>query len=225
MTEYLHTSFQIIVVLCAITGIFSYKYANAFFKAISLQLFVYATLFMAMVGDKFYCSYYNLPYSNISQYYITIAIEGVLLFRAAALIMKKKLEKRIHGTLFFLFILTFLNHVFFIGLNTINHLSDITACISLTVVYTIAFNRFVQVNKKSWKKTPEILVIIGLVTYMACSVPYLAFAVYLIEHHPKLDYILYYIINDFLAILRYVLLMVALFLIYKNKGQNQLILN
>lgn len=145
-----------------------------------------------------------------------------MLFIAALHLLDSKFEKKLVSVLFTIFGLVWIFQLSYFGGSASNSLADLTACISLTIVYSLVLYKSVQLNLGVWWKSPEIISSIGLLVYFAGSVPFVSMINYLARNEPKMYYVMYYVLNVGLANVRYILLFLSFVMIYRTKGKTQL---
>lgn len=210
------------LLITIIFGIKSFKNSNKFFKSLLIQTILYAILTIGVIGMKYYFSQLDIQFSNIIYVNMFVGVEAIILFVAALYILVNRTERIISIALGTLFVFAFIFQLLYFGPNASNDLADVIACISLTAVYALVLNRVIRLNKKEWWKSPEILTTIGMLLYFAGSVPFVAMSNYLAKNATDLYVLLFYIINDGLANVRYLLLALSFILIYRARGKNQL---
>jgi hypothetical protein len=149
---------------------------------------------------------------------IHLFIETGFLMMAARVYAGKGVPKTLLGVYFGLFVLSYLASLLMNGISGYAYYADATACFVLCAIYAlILFQLFHQGG--SWWKTPEIYMCSGIFIYYACSIPYITAFGYLQQSYPDLSRILFHLVNDVLANLRYGLLALGFWLIKNNRHE------
>ncbi len=201
-------------------GVKSFASLSDFFKAILVQATIYGLFFLF----NFFLGKYQESTENRIDNLIFInfhtGVEAILLFIGAFSALKSNLEKGIFYTLFGIFLIFWLFHLIFLGPYDTSDMSDLAACITLMLTFTILLFRQISYSKIRWLKSPEILTTMGILLYFAGSVPFVAMTNYIAKNDVDLYILMYYFINVGLANLRYLLLALSFYLIWKHKGKN-----
>jgi hypothetical protein len=135
---------------------------------------------------------------------------------AAWFVLPKMLRTGLLIGAFSLFLIVFGIQVGNQGFEIYLNYADVAACIAITLVFSIVLYTFGQQTRISFWVSPEKWACLGILLYFACSVPYVSMMHYLEMKSPEVNTFLYYLISGVLANVRYLLLALAYWMIYRN---------
>ena len=147
---------------------------------------------------------------------IHMIIETGLLLTAAWFVLPEMLRTGLTIGAFSLFLLVFVLQGNGQGFGSYLNYADVTACIGITLVFSVVLYNFGQQKNTAFWRSPEKWACLGILVYFACSVPYVSMMHYLETENPKVNTFLYYLISGVLANVRYFLLALAYWMIYRN---------
>lgn len=208
--------------ICLFFGLRAFKMNNSFFKALFFQVILYTVFFSSVFILQRTSNLFGIHFSNLVLVNIHVGAEAFILFVAALSILKDPLERKTTFGIMILFVLIFVSLLLYYGPYEYIQLTDVAACFSLTIVYSMVLNRIIRINKQESWKTPELLASVGLLVYFGGSVPFVSMTNFLSTTQPELYSLLFDIINVGLANIRYLLLALAFIFIYRARGKNQL---
>ncbi|WP_343747211.1 hypothetical protein [Fluviicola sp.] len=208
--------------LAVFTGLLAYRSMNRFFRTLLLQVIIWSL---------FYAGSYSVTWSQQSAgqevdnrwlMNIHLIIETGLLFTAAWFVLPKPLRTFVSAGAFSLFLLVLGIQIGKQGFEVYLNYADVTACMLITLVFSLVLYTFGQQTSVRLWRSPEKWACLGILMYFACSVPYVSMMNYLQTENPEANTFLYYLISGVLANLRYLLLALAFWLIYRKTKQKTL---
>lgn len=213
-------SIYLIIVLCFVflALVFGMKGKNSlspFFKILLLNAFIY--FFLAWFIH--FLRIYNVSHGIVNNNHVYVNILTISEFSLSIYAAYTVLKNKSSFIIFlsgFVFIIAYIFHIYTIGFGVSFVVGDTITSITLSIVYLLLLNHFIKVEKRDWWKSPEILTSFGILLYFAGSVPLLSMSNYLIENYLDWYFVLFKIINFGFATLRYLLLTVSFYLIYKE---------
>ena len=202
--------------VAVLSGIRSFRDLNPFCKIIFIQVVVY--LFASMMGNIviYWQVAHHVEQNNQFLWNIHLLLETTLLLLAAFFFFTGGWKKKLTIVLLLAFLCMWIIQMTLNSLMIYSHYTDLTACfiislISILVLYEI----FLKTEK--WNRQPEVYICIGLLGYYASSVPYIALMGYLQEKQPQMNTFLFHAVNVVLANVRYLGVVIAFWLVRKNK--------
>lgn len=205
-----------------VVGIFSFRYQNKFFKLLFYQFIVNCVFSVIGYSYLLYLKSINEVPDNMWIMNIQLLIEMELIFFSLFWVLKTKIQRNIINVANLVFILVYIYQVSSNGVRAYVNWADLTSCLGFTLLLYLVFFELSKAKKKSWWKSPEIIAVIGLFIYFACSVPFISMHNYLQEYYPETAGIIYYNIAMSLMFVRYSLFILALMLVYKTSGKELL---
>lgn len=208
--------------LAIFTGVLAFRPMNRFFRILLLQLITWI-LFYA--GTYFITAHQQATGQQIDDRWlmnIHLIIETGLLLSAAWVVLPKTLRLVACIGAFSLFLLVLGIQVRKQGFEVYLNYADVAACIVVTLAFSLVLYTFGQQKSVRLWQSPEKWACLGILMYFACSVPYVSMMNYLQMENPKVNTFLYYLISGVLANLRYFLLALAFWLIYRKTKQKTL---
>jgi len=204
------------ILLAVLSGIFAFPYMDRFFRVLFLQVTVWSVFYGLSYVITGYQHAHELPIDNQWFMNIHLILETGLLLTAAWFVLPTLIGKPLIVGSCILFSVVFVVQGWKQGWGTYLNYADVTACLVLTIVFSMVLYTFAQrTNQRLWR-SPEKWACLGILLYFACSVPYVSMMHYLEEHNPPVNTFLYYLISGVLANLRYLLLAVAFLMIYRT---------
>ena len=200
--------------LAFLGGIISWKKLSPFFKALFIQVVVWIAFY----------SYANLitiqqqaNHQAINTQWlmnIHLVLETGLLLWAARFMYAKTNDRWFLVLGAIGFTVVYISQVALNGFLHYLHYADLTECIVITLVFApVLFN-----SPAGKTGLPLRIACVALLIYFACSVPYVSLMNYLQQHSPKLNSLLYHLISDILANVRYALVALAFVVQYRNNN-------
>lgn len=197
-------------------GVVVFRRLDRFFRILLLQVFVWSLFYLISHLVTKYQQAHLLPMDNQWLMNIHMILETGLLLAAAWFVLPKMLRTGLTIGAFSLFLIVFMIQVGSQGFRIYLNYADVTACIGITVVFSIVLNVFGQRTNTPFWVSPEKWACLGILLYFACSVPYVSMMGYLERNNPKVNTFLYYLISGVLANVRYLLLALAYWMSYRN---------
>jgi hypothetical protein len=192
-----------------VTGTFAYRSMNSFFRLLYWQLITWIVCYLAGYAVTMWQASQGKPADNQWIMNMHILLESGLLIMAARVAFPWNTLKKLALGAYGLFLVVFIYLWSRRGISVYLHYADVTACILITLFYLGLLFRFNRYRPLTGNYFSEKLVCTGILLYFACSVPYVVCMDYLRRHDPGLNKVLYHVINDLLANMRYVTLAVA----------------
>lgn len=205
------------LVLALTIGIFAYPYMNIFLRMLFFQLVIWIPFYIVAYLLTYYQKSYGLTEDNQFIFNIHSSIELFMLLTASAILLNDKMSKYLAGILYILFAITLLLQVSFSGTSVFANYAIAASGFAITILYILIIYKLLKTNPSALKYSPEVWASLGLIIYAACNVPYFTMFHYLNKHHLELSAKLFHIITDVLANVRYLLLALAFWLVWKNR--------
>jgi hypothetical protein len=200
--------------LAFIAGCFTWKRLSPFFKVLFLQVVVWIVVYTCGNIITYQQQLINQPIDNQWLMNIHLVLETGLLLWAARFMYAKT-----NGRWFLVlgaigFTVVYISQVALNGFLHYLHYADLTECIVITLVFApVLFN-----SPAGKTGLPLRIACVALLIYFACSVPYVSLMNDLQQHSPKLNSLLYHLISDILANVRYALVALAFVVQYRNNN-------
>ena len=202
--------------LAIFLGVFTFRKLDRFFQVLLLQVIVWSLFYAFSYVITSYQQAHHLPVDNQRLMNIHMIIETGLLLIAAWFVLPEMLRTVLTIGAFSLFLLVFALQGSERGLGSYLNYADVTACIGITLVFSVVLYNFGQRKSAAFWQSPEKWACLGILLYFACSVPYVSMMHYLETKNPEVNTFLYYLISGVLANVRYLLLALAYWMIYRN---------
>ena len=165
----------------------------------------------------YYQRRHQLPLNNLWVLNLYNPMECLLLAFAAYSRLTKRSEKWSLGVLFFSFLGICANE-FVTGPEKEWHkLSFFAESLLVILVYAYLLYQLIHQNPGEWKFKEDFWMMLGLLIYFAVDSPYIMLFNYFNEHYRELNGLLYDVINNFLANLRYLLLALGFWLVIRKQ--------
>lgn len=220
--DYIHTDMLTLVTeisciaLAVFWGVCAFRMLDSFFRVLVIQVVIWSLFYALSHVITSYQQAHHLPINNQWLMNIHLVIETGILLAAAWFVLPKMLRTPLVVGAFSLFLLVFGMQGANQGFGTYLNYADVTACISITLTYSILLYNFGQRRNATFWLSPEKWACLGILLYFACSVPYVSMMRYLEMKNPEVNTFLYYLISGVLANVRYFLLALACWMIYRN---------
>lgn len=153
------------------------------------------------------------PIENTACFNVYILIEFYLMFGAAILFLKK--NNRVLLSFGSLPFIIFMIHLSRTGFGKFSSFSFLAGGIILVVFYLYLL---FEISKRTaiLKNIPEFWVCIGIIAYFGCTVPFFSLFTYFVNHGKEKLGDMLFKLNDFLALIRYLCLLIAFLLLNKK---------
>lgn len=208
--------------LAVFTGILAFRRMNRFFKTLLLQVVIWGVFY---AGSYFITLQQQSAGEQIDNRWlmnIHLIIETGLLLMAAWFVLPKTLRTFVCAGAFLLFLFVLGIQVGKQGFGVYLNYADVSACLLITLVFSVVLYTFGQQSSVRLWRSPEKWACLGILMYFACSVPYVSMMNYLQTENPAANTFLYYLISGVLANLRYLLLALAFGLLYRRTNRKTL---
>ena len=204
--------------LAVFSGILAFRYLNNFLKLLFLQVVVWGIFYAIATVLTAYQTANGEQINDQWLINIHLLFETGILLAAARLILREGVVRFFPLIIAFAFLAVYILQAVTLGYGKYLHYADLASCIGLSIVFTIVLFRIP--SGSDW--LPMRVACIALLVYFGCSVPFVSMMDYLQQHAPKVNSLLYHIISDVVANLRYGLTAFAFILTYRSKKINQL---
>ena len=221
--DYIHTDMLTLFIeiscisLALFFGMLAFRKMDRFFRVLLLQVLIWSLFYASSYVITSYQQAHHIPINNQWLMNIHMLIETGLLLIAAWFVLPKVLRTGLIFGAFSLFLGVFVLQGYNQGFGSYLNYADVTACIGITLVFSIVLYHFGQRTNSTFWNAPGKWVGLGILIYFACSVPYVSMMNYLEHKNPEVNTFLYYLISGVLANARYLLLALACCMIYRNK--------
>jgi hypothetical protein len=200
-------------------GVRSFKRMDSFKKILFIQLIVWIAFYVISHLITSSQIYRGIPEDNQWVYNISTFLEISILMAAAGTFYKDITLKRLVAIAYVLFVLLTFVMWWKFGFKEFNINAYVPGSLIVCVLYSVILHDCFFTNKNSprlWN--PDIWICIGLLVYFACNLPYFSLFHYLNKHHLGLSKILFNLITQVLANIRYLLLGLGFWLTLKKPG-------
>lgn len=194
-------------ILAILIGLLAYRKLPTFYRVLFFQALAY------LIIDSYAVTYPN----NGMVYNISILIEIGLLLLAAHVYFKTFVSKWISFIGYFAFLLVWCFDIYYHGKNQLAYHAYILGGIFITAMYIrILFDHYTKKND-NFRNAPLLLSCLGIFIFFAGIVPYLSMMYYLQGLDSVLNKRLFQYMMVYPAIIRYFLLALAFWLVWKNR--------
>lgn len=139
--------------------------------------------------------------------------ETFLLLGAAFVRIPEKPLKAVVGVVAVVFLFVVFYLLTTAGIGRYFTTADVTECTIMTLLFGYILLRTMLERRKEKHMVAVILVSTGILVYFACSVPLVALLNVIQQRDPKANDFLFFVINDVVANLRYLLMAIAFWLV------------
>jgi hypothetical protein len=202
--------------LAVFFGLLAFRRMDRFFRVLFLQVLIWSVFYTASHLITWYQQAKHIPIDNQWLLNMHMIIETGVLLTAAWFILPEMLRTVLSLGAFSLFLLAFAFQAWSQGFGTYLNYADVAACIGITLVFSVVLYHAGQRTHTAFLESPEKWACLGILLYFACSVPYVSMMNYLEKINPNVNTFLYYLISGVLANIRYLLLALACWMIYRN---------
>lgn len=184
-------------------GLSALRHMNVFFRIIYAQLIVWIVFYILLHLLTFYQKQHGLVPNNQWLMNIHMVAETVLLATAAAVALRHSRAAVSAPAVLAGFILVFVFQVLRDGFTVYLNYADVAECIGMTVLYGLLLYILLTRPAAGRHVQSETMVCLGLLFYFAGSVPYLTMMHYIQLRDPELNHLLFDLISNVLAGVRY----------------------
>lgn len=206
------------IALAVITGLMAVRYMNRFLLLLFIQVVVWSIFYSCAHWITWSQSQAQNSWNTQWLINIHLLFETGLLLAAARMILREGILRFFPFIIALVFLAVYILQAVMLGYGKYLHYADLASCIGLSIVFTIVLFRIP--SGSDW--LPMRVACIALLVYFGCSVPFVSMMDYLQQHAPKVNSLLYHIISDVVANLRYGLTAFAFILTYRSKEIKQL---
>lgn len=205
--------------LAVFFGALAFSRMNRFFRVLFLQVVIWSLFYSGSYIITRWQQANHLPIDNQWLMNLHLILETGLLLVAAWLVLPEMLRSALTFGAFSLFLLVFGIQAMNLGIGTYLNYADVAECLVITLVFSVVLYHSGQQTRTPFWYSPEKWACLGILIYFACSVPYVSMMNYLEHTNPKVNTFLYYLISGVLANIRYLLLALACWMIYRNANK------
>ena len=134
----------------------------------------------------------------------------------ANIFFRERFKKISISIIYFFFLLAYTIFVYQNGFIFFSIYSFIAESLVITAVYALVLYEVMHHPGANKFRLPELWICIGLLLYFACNLPYFSVFDFLNQHHPKVSKVLFRIITDVFANIRYLCMAIGFWLIKQN---------
>ncbi|HTB31892.1 MAG TPA: hypothetical protein VK808_07695 [Bacteroidia bacterium] len=197
-------------------GLRAFQSMSLLHKTFFFQLVAYILIFILAIVVKLIAYANNVPPYNQWVYNLYMPIETGILVWAGFEYFKNSGKRFLIYVGYLIFLTIFISEICVKGIMILSNHGYVAEGILLLVIYLLLlYSQFTKSNN-AWKRSPEIWISLGIVLYFGGSIPYLTLMNYLQESHSAINQFLFYFIIDGLANVRYLLLGLGFWLIYRQ---------
>ncbi len=197
-------------------GIYAFRRMDAFFRLVFVQLSFWLLCYGLSYMVTFYQRKNGLELNNQWLMNLHLIGETVILLSAAFVRVIEKPAKVIIIIALVIFLMVVFYQLTTTGIERYFTAADVTECMIMTVLYSYLLYRAIVERNKNKQTSGVVLICIGLLIYFACSVPFIALLHVIQQRDPEANSFLFFVINDVVANLRYILMAVAFWLIARS---------
>ena len=189
---------------------------STFFKLFLFHAIFVLTIYFFSYALIQYQEFNKLDKNNQWCFNVSLIIEIVVFLFAAISYSTVKNIRILSRSLFIIFIVSFIIESSIRGFRKFASYSSIIESFCIIAVYLlILFHEFDR-HPTNWYKQPVALFSITLLIYFICSVPYFSLMHYFQKHNPTLNQILFHLVINVMAHVRYCVLAFAFWLSRKT---------
>ncbi len=205
--------------LAVFAGILAFRHMNSLFRILFLQVVTWSAFYAGSHVITLYQQFNNQPIDNRWLMNIHLIIETGLLLTAAWFVLPKAFRTFVCVGAFLSFLVALGIQGWSQGFDVYLNYADGVACIVITLAFYMVLYTLWKQTRVSFWKSPENWACLGILMYFACSVPYIWMMDSLQIESPKTNTLLYYLISGALANLRYLLLALAFWMLYRQTNR------
>ncbi|MGQ3012081.1 MAG: hypothetical protein ACT6QS_00090 [Flavobacteriales bacterium] len=193
-----------------LSGLFAYRRMDRFFRIVYIQGLVWIAFYLLLFFLGRYGSKDGQPFQNQWLLNIHILLECSLLMLASLSRLEALWQKILAPALFLIFLCIYLLQGITGGFSSYLNYADVSACIALTLLYSMVLYTLLHRRRQHPGETlPGLLLCSGILLYFAGSVPYIALLHYMEKYSPGYNALLFDVISNGLAFIRYMLCALA----------------
>lgn len=205
------------IIASVITGAVAYRQMTLFNRFLFFQVLTWLFIFLMSYTVTLYQKWQHVNPNNQWVLNLSMPLETSLLAMGAYHIFKRPTEKIMAVLFTCLFLATSVVILIAQGISRFNVSLYVLESFVVLILYLMVFYRlFHSINTR--QQIAEIWMCSGLIIYFCCNLPYFCFMNYLNEHHLDLSKVLFHIITDVLANLRYYCLAIGFWLIFRTQS-------
>jgi hypothetical protein len=210
------------IVAGVVMGILAYRQMSPFHRLLLFQVSAWLFVFLMSYAVTICQRWLGLEPNNQWVLNLAIPIETSLLAFAAHQFFKRPAAKRRVLALYGLFLILGAIIVIVQGVSRFSVSLYILESFVVLILYVVVFYELFH-SADTGHRTADKWMCAGLILYFACNLPYFCFMNFLNEEHLKLSEILFRIITDVLANVRYYCLAIGFWLLLRNKSPKVLL--
>jgi hypothetical protein len=194
-------------------GIYAFKRMNTFFRLAFFQLSFWLLCYSLSYIVTLYQRQNGLPMNNQWLMNLHLIGETMLLITAAFVQITEKPMKIFVGCAFLAFLVILIIQLITNGIVHYLNAMDVSECVIMTMLFGYILYKAIIDRKKDNRNRAVVLLSIGLLIYFACSVPFMALIQLIQQRDPNASALLFHVISDVIANLRYLFLAAAFWVI------------
>lgn len=198
-------------------GCLSFLQLNRFQRLLFAQVAIAVPFYFLSHFVVFYQRSHGLPLNNLWLHNLYIPIECLLLCLAAYTRLSKSWEKLLLLLFFLIFCVVCLFDYLRTDHTTWFEWSFYTESLFVVISFSYLLYQTIHQFPGEWKFKADFWIILGLLIYFAADSPYILMFNYLNAQAKELNDLLFNVINNFLANLRYLLLALGFWLAIREK--------
>lgn len=207
----------VVLLIASYTGIRSFKRMDSFKKILFTQLVVWMIFYLLSYLITVSQKYRGVQEDNQWMYNASTFLEISLLIFAASTFFKDIVMKRLVAMAYILFLIISAVMWWKFGFRKFNVNAYVPGSLVICVLYSlILYDCFFKNRDLPKLRNPDIWICIGLLIYFACNLPYFSLFHYLNEHHLEFSKILFNLITEVLANIRYLMLGLGFWLVLRE---------
>ncbi len=214
MLSFLKESFFVFVAIGF--GSFAFKKLDKFWRIAYLQIWFYMLFLIAAYLVTYYQNLGGQALNNQVVYNIAVLFECSLLLLMAYVYFQNKRNRFLVLIAYIIFLLIYFYQIIIGSIFKFFNQAYIVACLMVSLTFGLILFHHFKFNNLKWSKNPLFIMIIGLLIYFACSVPFMNVMHYLNIKSVFLSKFLFNYLIDILSAFRYFMLGYAFWLIYKS---------
>jgi len=197
-------------------GIKAYRQMSSYFKLLFLHILVCLIIYFVSHATLYFQSVNGLIKNNQWLFNIFILVETTILSLSAHIYFKQNNIRSLVFILLPFFLLVFVIELYAKGIRAFVSYSSVAESFILSFFYVIVLGNQFHKHVSEWYRAPIVFVSIGVLVYFICMVPYISLMHYFQKHNPSANRLLFHLVTDILANVRYILLTGAFLLVAIN---------
>jgi len=202
---------ELVVLVTSVLCIKIYDKLTLPYRLLSIQ--VICGLIIEVIGHIFI----NQRTLNTICYNFYTIVEFYLMYAAGVILLNK--YKKVFWAISVLPLIVWFIHIWRLGIDNFSNYSFILGGLLLVILFVLLLYQTTK-SVTILKYTPDFWICIGIIVYFGCNVPFFSLFAYFTSHGKEKLGSRLFILNDFLALTRYLCFGIAFLLLNSKKRSN-----